>query len=76
MRRDPTEFRKRFARWKEGKDVYQAGRVLQYEDGKEDGEYTVYDIPYIPEKAIKLTKIAFYATRYNCYTKVNLSVMI
>lgn len=34
MRRDPTEFRKRFARWKEGKDVYQAGRVLQYKDGK------------------------------------------
>lgn len=29
MYRDPTEFRKRFARWKQGKPVYDGGRILK-----------------------------------------------
>lgn len=32
MRKDPTEFRKRFAAWKNGKRPYEAG-LPKYEDG-------------------------------------------
>ena len=35
MRKDPTEFRKRFAAWKAGEKVY-AGGLPSYEDGIED----------------------------------------
>lgn len=36
MRKDPTKFRERFQRWKEGKQVYENGRPLPtYEDGNE-----------------------------------------
>ena len=34
--KDPTEFRKRFARWKTGEQVYKAG-LPHYEDGKDAG---------------------------------------
>lgn len=35
MRKDPTEFRERFKRWKSGEKVYEAGKVLPtYDDGK------------------------------------------
>lgn len=40
MRRDPTEFRARFRAWKDGKDVYNAGRPIGYADGKDP--YTDY----------------------------------
>lgn len=36
MRKNPTKFRERFQRWKEGKQVYENGRPLPtYEDGNE-----------------------------------------
>lgn len=44
MRKDPTEFRKRFAAWKNGKQPYEAG-LPKYEDGNKPtmvGEYNVY----------------------------------
>ena len=34
MRRDPTDFRERFAKWKNGEQVYKAG-LPHYEDGKD-----------------------------------------
>lgn len=35
MRKDPTEFRERFQRWKKGEQVYENGLALPaYEDGK------------------------------------------
>lgn len=39
MKKDPTEFRKRFQAWKDGKDVYEAGRPVElsgFEGGKDD----------------------------------------
>ena len=44
MRKDPTEFRKRFAAWKDGKKPYENG-LPKYKDGDEPvkvGEYNVY----------------------------------
>ena len=36
MRRDPTEFRERFQRWRDtGESQYDAGRIRKYEDGKD-----------------------------------------
>ena len=32
MKKDPTQFRERFKRWKEGEQVYEAG-LPKYEDG-------------------------------------------
>ena len=65
MRRDPIDFRERFNRWKQGEQVYENGRPLpEYQDGKENkvdwkrwdnAELTSYDIPFIPEKRVKLT---------------------
>lgn len=40
MKKDPTEFRKRFAAWKNGKQPYKDG-LPAYEDGKED-EFDVF----------------------------------
>ena len=44
MRKDPTEFRERFARWKNGEQVYKAG-LPHYEDGKD----VTYDAGWLPE---------------------------
>lgn len=41
MRKDPTEFRERFQRWKKGEKVYEAG-LPKYDDGKD---------VYTPKKA-------------------------
>lgn len=44
MRKDPTEFRKRFKKWQGGEKVYEAG-LPKYEDGGEVvrvGDYNVY----------------------------------
>lgn len=38
MRRDPKAFRERFAAWKNGEQVYDAGRIISYAEGK-DAEY-------------------------------------
>ena len=45
MRKDPTEFRKRFAAWKNGKQPYEAG-LPKYEDGKEPYQYEGYNYTY------------------------------
>lgn len=42
MRKDPTEFRKRFADWKAGKKVYEGG-LPKYEDGYESFLATLPD---------------------------------
>ena len=52
MRKDPTEFRKRFAAWKNGKQPYKDGLPV-YEDGTKT-QYS-YIIPFIKDKAITLT---------------------
>ena len=40
MRKDPTEFRERFQRWKKGEQVYENGLALPaYEDGKDPLKY-------------------------------------
>jgi hypothetical protein len=44
MRKDPTEFRQRFAAWKNGEKPYENG-LPKYKDGDEPvkvGEYNVY----------------------------------
>lgn len=57
---DPTEFRKRFQLYKEGKMPYENG-LPKYEDGKvnwprwDNAQITSYTIPFIEGKAIKLT---------------------
>lgn len=53
MYKDPTEFRKRFAAWKDGKQPYEAG-LPKYADGK-DETVTDYPIPFIKDKVVKLT---------------------
>jgi len=40
MRKDPTEFRERFAKWKAGEKVYEAG-LPKYGGGK--GDIDFYD---------------------------------
>lgn len=63
MLKDPTEFRKRFAAYKNGKMPYENG-LPKYEDGKpkrvnwsywDNKKSTDYVIPFEEEKAIKLT---------------------
>lgn len=63
MRKDPTAFKQRFEAYKNGKsvkEIYDAG-LPKYEDGRKPLSYwdnkqsTAYDIPFIPEKQIKLT---------------------
>ena len=60
MAKDPTEFRNRFKLYKEGKMPYENG-LPKYDDGRKPLSYwdnkqsTAYDIPFIPEKQIKLT---------------------
>lgn len=45
MRKDPTEFRERFAKWKAGESVYEGG-LPKYQDGKEPYEYSGYNYEY------------------------------
>lgn len=64
MKKDPTEFRKRFAAWKNGEQVYKDG-LPAYRGGKDSGkinysrwdnaELTSYPVPFIDEKRITLT---------------------
>ena len=64
MRKDPTEFRQRFAAWKNGEQPYKDGLPV-YRDGKGGGrinysrwdnaELTSYPVPFIDEKRITLT---------------------
>ena len=59
MRKDPTEFRKRFAKWKETGE-YELPRFGDGEEGVDwkrwdDAQLTSYDIPFIKEKKVKLT---------------------
>ena len=43
MRKDPTEFRERFQRWKKGEQVYENGLALPaYEDGKDANDVPSY----------------------------------
>lgn len=52
MRKNPTKFRERFQRWKEGKQVYENGRPLPaYEDGNES-----YIRSTIEDAALKAAK--------------------
>lgn len=39
MYKNPTEFRQRFANWKAGKKVYDAGKPVEYDDGTGDKTY-------------------------------------
>lgn len=64
MRRDTIAFRERFNRWKAGEKVYEMGRALpEFQDGTgkidwkhwDYAELTSYTIPFIQDKAIKLT---------------------
>lgn len=48
MRRDPTEFRQRFNRWKNGLPVYQNGKPV-------NEEYEDYGIPFVQSKRVKLS---------------------
>ena len=63
MRRDPSGFKNRFKAYKEGKsikEIYDIG-LPKYEDGRKPLRYwdnvqsTAYNIPFIPEKQVKLT---------------------
>lgn len=54
MRRDPTQFRKRFNEWKAGGKVYEAG-LPTYADGKESEDPIVYDT-YKPEIVVTPNK--------------------
>ena len=60
MRKDPTEFRKRFQRWKQGDTVYEAG-LPKLGDGTVDWDRwdnattTSYSVPFIKDKAVRLT---------------------
>ena len=63
MKKDPTEFRQRFAAWKNGEQVYKDG-LPAYRGGKDSGkinysrwdnaELTSYPVPFIDEKRITL----------------------
>jgi len=55
MRKDPTEFRKRFAAYKAGKMPYKDGKIVDWE------EDTDYGIPFDESKRVRLTD-AGYAT--------------
>lgn len=63
MRKDPTEFRERFQRWKKGEQVYENGLALPaYEDGKSprkleyhpEGDY-YYGGKVFPDKELVVT---------------------
>lgn len=50
MKKDPTQFRQRFQRWKNGEQVYDAG-LPKYEEGKESKDPIAYDT-YMPEVVV------------------------
>lgn len=54
MRKDPTEFRERFQRWKKGEQVYENGLALPaYEDGLtplRKSEVNTNEAAYVPEE--------------------------
>ena len=60
MKRDTSEFKKRFQRWKKGEQVYSAGRFVEYQDGKDDETVIEKKLPEIiitPDKStIQLRK--------------------
>lgn len=58
MRRDPTEFRKRFAAWKDGKKPYEAG--IPYDD---DNHNLEYDHARAAELGYKPDETGHYPTR-------------
>lgn len=72
MRKDPTEFRKRFAAWKNGEQPYKDGKVVlnNYTNAKfnDDGTFTddttrVFDDFYVTPSGVK--------TKYGSYTDNN-----
>ena len=73
MRKDPTEFRKRFAAWKNGKQPYKDGKPVvlnNYTNAKfnDDGTFTddttrVFDDFYVTPSGVK--------TKYGSYTDEN-----
>lgn len=72
MRKDPTEFRKRFAAWKDGKQPYKDGKVVlnNYTNAEfnDDGTFTddttrVFDDFYVTPSGVK--------TKYGSYTDKN-----
>lgn len=50
MKKNPTQFRQRFQRWKNGEQVYDAG-LPKYEEGKEPEDPIAYDT-YMPEVVV------------------------
>ena len=72
MKKDPTEFRKRFAAWKNGEQVYKDGKVVlnNYTNAEfnNDGTFTddttrVFDDFYVTPSGVK--------TKYGSYTDKN-----
>ena len=67
MRKDPTEFRKRFAAWKNGKQPYKDGKPVvlnNYTNAKfnDDGTFTddttrVFDDFYVTPSGVKTVRI-------------------
>ncbi len=49
MYKDPTDFRKRFQAYKDGKMPYKNGRPVKFEDGKDKYPITTGGAGYIPE---------------------------
>lgn len=64
MMKDPTEFRERFQRWKNGEQVYEYG-LPKFEGGKDrrkvdwkrwdNAELTSYSVPFVEDRAVRLT---------------------
>ena len=63
MRRDPTEFRERFKRWKAGERVYDSGQTLPvYDDGKTPEE--TYYGKHLPDVTIEAPMTATQRGKY------------
>lgn len=59
MHRDPTEFRQRFQRWKNGEQVYKDG-IPHYEDGKDVynvGSHPVFDDMVVTPKGVQFPSL-------------------
>ena len=71
MRKDTTEFRQRFQRWKNGEQVYDKGRVIPHYEGGEDAYYGSSRIEPITGEAGNLGGITVYGKKpkYNYLKK-------
>ena len=70
MRRDPTEFRQRFQRWKNGEQVYDKGQAIKHAVNGIDSTYDVGSHPVFDSLVVTPHRVAFPSIQNAVKTKL------